>query len=79
METKTKTCGPIPGGLILTHTQINGVLCATWLICFRLRFARFVAFGFVAFSEAAVREADIVILGVPSAARRVAPHEAPVV
>ena len=23
METRTKSCGPIPGGLILTHTQIH--------------------------------------------------------
>ena len=23
METWTKTCGPIPGGLIFTHTQVN--------------------------------------------------------
>ena len=24
MEKRTKTCGSIPGGLILTHSQING-------------------------------------------------------
>ena len=28
METWTKTCGPIPGGLILTHTHLGGIdLC----------------------------------------------------
>ena len=28
METRTKTCGPIPGGLILTHTLVSRSLMA---------------------------------------------------
>ena len=35
METWTKACGPIPGGLILTHTQIyqkDPLLCSLLLL-----------------------------------------------